>query len=716
MSINTTSVPNPVVRENDISSKHNAWSETQGSATGSKDGQFSSFWDKAFTGAQKLFGIEATPNETIESDEEPSRKDEYRGRANEKSHDERRLSTGLEIRNSRLRRLSISIKQDDFPELISFDKHDWPHEGVSNVADVNGLRNAKGRINEGVQPEDDFNESDEEGEEDLSSKSDAAIVADDSVLRMRYLAQKPLNTMVGNPLNVDKQVDNENSNPIGINSAIQEENMRSLPISNSSKESSSDRLSSVKTIEEVSSGGIRNFNNDRTVEARFANGPELDGAKGLERETSRSGLQNTRGEIVKSGEGNQAKAANSLIGERKSGDDDLDSLEFDLARTKQNLSTVIDKGKSLVSQKLGSTSSGNTSVVHVTGSQSSLNDSSSLIDKDSFLENSNKNFDTNSQKTGATKSVSNVQIRQDLGKSQPTTIDNSSSESNSGQRTETQAVGSLNRSSRSLETKGQLSNAGTVSQIVQTNTSESNRGTLNPSTGLGVSSQSKDASAKSGAKTEMDVAVKGTGSSKVPVPSSKNDSPQGISPDSIDKVESSKSSFTTKAQPSRFTSKSVEETKEVYAALSKSVERLAASKGNTVSIRINFDQGGSMALRVSMDSGQVNTAMQTDLPGLESLIKSSWSEFANEWNQKGLKLGTPQFSNYDNEQSKNENSLSYEQRGGQAKDGSSSDPKTSGNRNSKSPNQRPTEKSLTNSTDRSLDHDVDPEQELKAYA
>ena len=55
MSIDPTSAPIPVARNENSSSSENRRSESQGSATGSKDGQFGSFWDRAMTGAQKLF-------------------------------------------------------------------------------------------------------------------------------------------------------------------------------------------------------------------------------------------------------------------------------------------------------------------------------------------------------------------------------------------------------------------------------------------------------------------------------------------------------------------------------------------------------------------------------------------------------------------------------------------------------------------------------------
>ena len=50
--------------------------------------------------------------------------------------------------------------------------------------------------------------------------------------------------------------------------------------------------------------------------------------------------------------------------------------------------------------------------------------------------------------------------------------------------------------------------------------------------------------------------------------------------------------------------------------------------------------------------------MQTDLSGLETIIKSSWTELSNELNQKGIKLNTPQFSN--SESQGNRESATYD--------------------------------------------------------
>lgn len=106
---------------------------------------------------------------------------------------------------------------------------------------------------------------------------------------------------------------------------------------------------------------------------------------------------------------------------------------------------------------------------------------------------------------------------------------------------------------------------------------------------------------------------------------------------------SRKAQVTSRTQASSYVSKTAEEVKEVVAAMTKSIDRLVTNKSGAMNLKINFDQGGSMTLRISMDGGQVSTNMQTDVAGLESAIKSNWGEFANDWSQKGVKLNVPQF-------------------------------------------------------------------------
>lgn len=116
-----------------------------------------------------------------------------------------------------------------------------------------------------------------------------------------------------------------------------------------------------------------------------------------------------------------------------------------------------------------------------------------------------------------------------------------------------------------------------------------------------------------------------------------------------------------KAQTTSYVAKTAEEVKEVYKTLTRSIDRLVSSNQSTINLRINFDQGGSVALRVTMDGGQINTSMQTDVPGLEALIKQNWSDLANDWSQKGVKLTPPQFQQSPQQQGSSSDAWSHNQ-------------------------------------------------------
>lgn len=122
------------------------------------------------------------------------------------------------------------------------------------------------------------------------------------------------------------------------------------------------------------------------------------------------------------------------------------------------------------------------------------------------------------------------------------------------------------------------------------------------------------------------------------------ESSQSFSVESASSASTRKSQASVKAQGTSYASKTSEEVKEVYKALSKGIERMQNLKQDVVNVRINFDQGGSLSLKLNMDNGQLNTVMQTDLNGLEGVIKSTWGDLAGDWAQRGLKLNAPQFT------------------------------------------------------------------------
>lgn len=167
------------------------------------------------------------------------------------------------------------------------------------------------------------------------------------------------------------------------------------------------------------------------------------------------------------------------------------------------------------------------------------------------------------------------------------------------------------------------------------------------STTAGVNSGSAGAQAQNGEagdglKQDLSAQLKNASSGKSADKGS-GDSGQAFDVKGLTSDSSRKGEAAAKARPTSYVSKTVEEMKEVVATLTKSIDRLVTTKPGTMNLKINFDQGGSMNLRITLDGSQVSTSMQTDVPGLEGMIKSNWSDLAGDWNQKGVKLNTPQF-------------------------------------------------------------------------
>ncbi|TVR55907.1 MAG: hypothetical protein EA425_00340 [Puniceicoccaceae bacterium] len=63
-----------------------------------------------------------------------------------------------------------------------------------------------------------------------------------------------------------------------------------------------------------------------------------------------------------------------------------------------------------------------------------------------------------------------------------------------------------------------------------------------------------------------------------------------------------------------------------------------------VSVRIRFQDGGSLSLRLTLENGLIRPQFTTTVAGLENAIKTHWSDLADEWQQRGLRLGQPGFS------------------------------------------------------------------------
>jgi len=703
MSIESTSVPNPVVREIENNSRRNAWSETQGSGTGSKDGQFSSFWDKAFTGAQRLLGIDSSSNqETIEG-EGLEVENQERKHAQRKRFAEKRLDATPGFGSSGFHRLTASLRRESPPGLAMLSSSDRL-KGLSSESS-SSLDEAyrEDRLRESAAIEENFDHWDDDLEEDADDEEKQAKTADPPVLAPPPFAKNPSNKNQSALLGADNQALAMKGGSVGINSAEQVA-MTNSQASESMKETASEAMSPVEALEAVSYGGIR-----RTVSG------ESQGS-GIESSASR------RSAIIQEGETSKqslipAKKAQPNVptghkvseSSHEGSGKDADSLLIDSDKAKRTLSSFLDGARSASSSKnVSSISSGS---IQSQASVVAAGQEVGTSEKESGVESNNKSVDTS--KGAASKNLSNSSARADAAKPLPGSFDHAVSESSASRKGTRPSGGN---STRFGETR---SISGNSSRPVNGSTTSANG--LNVTRGATASEPSVqgrlgDSSLKNMANAKM-TSSQGESVKTANLSSSapKSEGAQAVQLSGSDVSETRKATFTPKAQVLNYSSKSTEETSEVYKALSKSVDRLTTGKSDTISIRLNFDQGGTMALRVSIDSGQINAAMQTDLPGLESLIKASWSEFATELNQKGLKIGSPQFSQFENETLKNENPLNFDQKGSQSKGESSNDARSGRSRGASNSGGKGADAS-TSERSQNSEGSPDSDQELETYA
>lgn len=81
----------------------------------------------------------------------------------------------------------------------------------------------------------------------------------------------------------------------------------------------------------------------------------------------------------------------------------------------------------------------------------------------------------------------------------------------------------------------------------------------------------------------------------------------------------------------------------LVAPLHAALERLISRGQEQLAVTVRFEQGGSLSLKLTLREGGIATHMQSDVPGLEDALRSAWSSFAQDWNQRGIKLAAPSF-------------------------------------------------------------------------
>ncbi len=228
MSIEPTSVSNPVVRENENSTKRNVWSDPQGSATGSKDGQFSSFWDKALIGAQKLLGLESS-SKRASSDSIESSEDEESEHRTKDRFETRRLGSLPGFGNSGFGRSPSSLRSNQLPPLPRSSESNRSPD-PSTLTQVDREEQAHAKVarsedrHEGARVSDLDEEEDSESQGPKTEKS-----AHEAKFPLGTNVNQLLNSNVVHSLVVDNQDNKISKNDSGINSAQQVGSMAQVP-------------------------------------------------------------------------------------------------------------------------------------------------------------------------------------------------------------------------------------------------------------------------------------------------------------------------------------------------------------------------------------------------------------------------------------------------------------------------------------------------------
>lgn len=106
----------------------------------------------------------------------------------------------------------------------------------------------------------------------------------------------------------------------------------------------------------------------------------------------------------------------------------------------------------------------------------------------------------------------------------------------------------------------------------------------------------------------------------------------------------------------------------LLAPIGTAIERLVARGQDQLAITVRFEQGGSLSLKLALRSGEIATQIQTDVPGLEAALRSSWNQLAQDWQTRGLKLASPEFSGGTSTSQHQQHDLQQHDRGSSGRD------------------------------------------------
>ena len=733
MSIEPTSVSSRVMRGNDNGSLHSMGGKTQGSATGRKEGQFGSFWDKAVFGAQKLFGMERSSIDGLEergldNDEDSARED---NNPENRSGSQQRLSSvfagaGLG------RRLSQTVRHEVVGNMPAFGASDRSFEASSReepnrdaaLGDRSMVRrpdSSEANLESGISnvaSEDRSDELSEADESDGKLRKNAAKVADLPVRAMPFVdrlasSRHGENLLVGNNQRVASSLEVVGTNP--AKQSARDPNMPSLtanPITQLTDTSPSTPVVGGRGSSEAAPLGVAG-----TGEVKNALGKEISAMAKDSRASGEAISQLAQSANHKS-TGEQAVKGDTVAHEvLKASGKNGGELAFDSEKAQHSLSKAFEKTGSMDSVR--QTKAPEAKLVPVgtaefTG-QSKM--PSNLLDAGKPETTDSKLSDYVVQKPTAAKSQMAQQRVAVASQQSPTQSnpENSGSEVLATKKVDTHSFHEAIREMRPVDSRPQVNRNRPVNANMATIASVPASTITTALAGMGAQPQG-DSSGHSG-KQGFDMSSARDVAPKASASTPKGEASQGFQMNGSSSASSNKSAAVAKSQPASYSSKTAEEVKEVYTALTKSVDRLVNTKGDTINVRINFDQGGSIALKVSMEGGQIKTMMQTDLPGLESMIKSNWSELAADWNAKGVKLNAPQFTNSEGGLSREEGSSNFTQRENQSQNEFSGNSGSQGSRRSeRAVAGSNVDASHSESVSQVSESEVTGEGELKTYA
>ena len=83
---------------------------------------------------------------------------------------------------------------------------------------------------------------------------------------------------------------------------------------------------------------------------------------------------------------------------------------------------------------------------------------------------------------------------------------------------------------------------------------------------------------------------------------------------------------------------------ELMAPVGAAIERLLSRGQDHLALTVRFENGGSLALKLTMRDGEIASQFQTDDPGLENALRTSWGQFAQDSQGRGWRLASPTFS------------------------------------------------------------------------